>query len=216
VETIMSFSTRAMIAGLMLACAAPAPAQMFWTPPDFRGAAVMGAEPGLSLPLPGATQAELNANLLWNLRAGLNVAALQCQFSPTLRTVKLYNEVIAHHSKELASAFSTMGAYFKRKQGKGGQNALDQYTTRTYNGFSTMHAQLGFCFTAASIARDAIAQPKGELLSVARRRMRELRNSLVPKGDQSMVRSTALLSPLPRLDDACWDKNGRYQERACG
>ena len=212
----MSFSTRAMMAGLILACAAPAPAQMFWSPPDFRGAPVTGSEPALSLPLPGATPAELSANLLWNLRAGLNVAALQCQFSPTLRTVKLYNEVIAHHSKELAGAFATMGGYFKRRQAKAGQNAFDQYTTKTYNGFSTLHAQLGFCATAASIGRDAIAQPKGQLLAVARRRMREFRNSLVPRGDQSMVRTTALLSPLPRLDDQCWDRNGRYQERACG
>src|SRR3546814_21065606 len=70
------------------------------------------------------------------MRAGLNVAALQCQFEPTLLTLSNYNAMIAHHDDELANAFSTLTSYFKRVEGKRGQNALDQYGTRIYLGYS--------------------------------------------------------------------------------
>src|SRR3546814_13498054 len=85
------------------------------------------------------------------MRAGLNVAALQCQFEPTLLTLSNYNAMIAHHDDELANAFSTLTSYFKRVEGKRGQNALDQYGTRIYLGYSTVSAQYNFCETAASI-----------------------------------------------------------------
>ena len=188
--------------------AAPARAQLFWSPPDFRGPPVTGAEEGLGLPMPGATPAELSAHILWNLRAGLNVAALQCQFSPTLGTVRNYNDILAHHAKELSAAYTTLGKYFARTKGKGkpGQLALDQYNTKTYNSFSTLRAQLGFCQTASSIGREALTLPKGQLLSLARLRMREFRNSLVPAYERVFTLAAWPTYPLPRLDDACWTK----------
>jgi hypothetical protein len=39
-----------------------------------------------------ATPTEQEAHALWSLRAALNVAALQCQFSPFLATVRNYND----------------------------------------------------------------------------------------------------------------------------
>ena len=138
-------------------------AALFWIPPDFSGAPVSGAEPGIGLAMPGATAAELTAHLIWNMRAGLNVAALQCQFSPALLSVRNYNDLLRQHSAELTSAYSAIGGYFKRTGGKTWQTKFDQYTTRTYNGFSTLKAQLGFCETAGRIGREALTQPKGSL-----------------------------------------------------
>lgn len=206
----MAFRSRlgvacAGLAALMLA-AAPAEAQLYWNPPDFSGPPVKGDEPGITIPLPGATPAELSANLLWNMRAGLNVAALQCQFAPTLMTVKNYNAVLAHHGPEFAAAFTTLGAYFKRTKGKGGQNALDQYTTRTYNGFSTLYAQRSFCQVAGAIGADALTRPKGKLILLARGRMQEFRNSLTPASDRVFMASAMPYLPAPRMDDACWTK----------
>jgi hypothetical protein len=83
----------------------------------FQGRHDRPSDPLVGLPIPGATPAEHRANLLWNMRAGLNVAALQCQFSPYLRAVDNYNGILAHHSEELASAYTTLNAYFKRVQG---------------------------------------------------------------------------------------------------
>src|SRR3546814_14038564 len=122
------------------------------------------------------------------MRAGLNVAALQCQFEPTLLTLSNYNAMIAHHDDELANAFSTLTSYFKRVEGKRGQNALDQYGTRIYLGYSTVSAQYNFCETAASIGRDAIFQPRGTLYQLAQKRIGELRNALVPHGERSEER----------------------------
>ena len=219
-------------------------AQLFWKSPDFSGQPVTGDEPGILQPLPGATPDELQAGLVWTLRAGLNVAALQCQFAPALRTVKLYNDGIAHHDKEYDEAQATLLRYFSRsaagapptpaakpakgKSGKAkapaaskaGQNNFDQFTTRTYNSFSTLHAQLGFCQTAGKIGRIAIGTPKGELHTVATQYMREFRNSLIPAGD--LLYSYGGPQPLrladvDALSPACFNTNGEvlYQKRGC-
>jgi hypothetical protein len=196
-----------------------AKAYLFWLPPNFAGDPVKGDEPGLGIPVPGANEKEVRAHLLWNLRAGLNVAALQCQFSPALRTVRNYNEILAQHSAELNSAYTAISGYFKRTAGKTWQTALDQYTTRTYNGFSTLYAQYGFCETAAMIGRDALSQRKGDLYLTAQGRMREFRNSLVPAGDRLFSnKATPLLAinlNLPPLDPKCYDKKDRLRKK-CG
>lgn len=197
---------------------AQASAFLFWSPPSFAGAPVKGDEPGLGLPMPKATEKETRAHLLWNMRAGLNVAALQCQFAPALMTVRNYNDVLRQHSEELNGAYKDISAYFKRTAGKTWQTALDQYTTKTYNGFSTLYAQVGFCETAGSIGRDALDRRKGDLYRTAQDRMREFRNSLVPAGDGLYGRRPAYLSTslqLPSLDEKCWDKRDRLRKR-CG
>jgi len=196
--------------------AASASAFLYWQKPDFAGAPVTGDESGIILPLPSATPAEIRAGLLWNLRAGLNVAALQCQFEPLLMTVYNYNDVIKHHANELDEAYKTLNGYFKRTGGPGWQSKMDQYTTRTYNGFSTLNAQLGFCETAASIGRDAIGRPRGGLHFTAENRMRELRNSLIPMQDR-LYATRFYLAPraLPPLDAKCWDRKNRFNAKKC-
>ena len=201
--------------------ASPASAQFFMQSHDFAGTPAKGDEPGMMQPMPGATDAEERAGLTWTLRAALNVAALQCQFEPTLTSVDNYNAVIKDHNVELKNAFDTLTKYYTRtaKSKAGGQKALDQFGTRTYSGFATVAAQFGFCQTAASIARDAVVAPRGTLGDVAERRMRELRNSLVPYGEQRFAfylsRETAA-TPLPSLDPRCWSKKGDWNARKCG
>ncbi len=99
----MAFRTKhgAQIAAAAAAftIAVPAPAQLYISQPDLRASPIEPSDPLVGLPLPGATSAEYRANLLWNLRAGLNVAALQCQFSDYLRAVPNYNGLLAHHSR---------------------------------------------------------------------------------------------------------------------
>lgn len=196
----------AAVAAAMLAT--PAPANFFWKAPDLRGAPVTGAEPGMVGNLPGATPAELRAALVWNLRSALNVAALQCQFDPTLLTLNQYNHLIDHHKKELGAAFQTLSDYFKRNDKKGWQGKVDSYGTRTYSGFSTVGAQLTFCETSGSIGRDALFTPKGQLYMLAEARMKELRNSLVLSGEQQFrFWIPPYRAVLPNLDDKCWSKD---------
>ncbi len=197
----------------------PASAQLFWNPPSFAGEAVEGGEPGIAQPLPGATTAELKANAMWAMRAGLNVAALQCQFSPTLMTVKNYNTLLSQHAKELNAAYTTITKYFQRtvKGVRASQIALDQYTTRTYNGFSTLRAQLSFCQTASRIGYDALGRPPGQFKNTVSQRMREFRNSLIPVEDPIYPELVDLPRvPLPPLNKECWDKRNTLKPECRG
>ena len=209
-----AFSAAAM-AGL--AGAQSAGAQLFVNTPDFKAAPIEGSDPLVGIPIPGATPAEYRAHLLWNLRAGLNVAALQCQFSPYLRAVDNYNGILAHHSEELASAYTVLNGYFKRVQGAKGQKAFDDYTTSTYNNFSTLQAQYGFCQTASGIAKEALTRPKGQFYVTAQNRMRELRNSLVAAYDRGLTYNPYQLKmpAMPELREECFDKKNRLRKR-CG
>ena len=74
---------------------------------------------------PARPRPNIAPHLLWNLRAGLNVAALQCQFSPYLRTVANYNALLAHHNRELAAAYTALEGYFRRVNGRTGPRQFD-------------------------------------------------------------------------------------------
>lgn len=212
----------AAAAGIFMS--APASAQFFLKPADLKGEPVTGAEPGMTGPeLPNASEAELHAALVWNLRAALNVAALQCDFEPTLLTVGNYNALIVDHASELKSSYDTLEKYFTRVNSnnkKAGQTALDRFGTRVYSGFSTITGQYSFCQTAADIGREAMFRPRGQLVDLAVSRMRELRESLRPWGEQQFPRSFNRAQPqlmmLPPFgDDKCWDQ-GAYDRDACG
>ena len=196
---------------------APAPAQLYLSPPDLRASPIEPSDPLVGLPLPGATAAEYRAHLLWNLRAGLNVAALQCQFSDFLRAVPNYNGLLAHHSVELAAAYTALNNYHKRTLGAKGQKAFDDYSTITYNNWSAAQAQQIFCNTATNITKTALAAPKGQLFPVAQARLRELRHALVPAYEPRPAYRPYLIrfNALPPLTPECYNKKGVLR-RACG
>ncbi|GAA4780296.1 hypothetical protein GCM10023219_30310 [Stakelama sediminis] len=201
--------------------AAPASAQFFVKPVDLNGPRVTGAEPGiLGQAFPGATQAELHAALVWNLRAALNVAALQCNFAPDLLVREQYNAILDTHATELKQAYDTLGHYFERtsKSKRAGQTALDQYGTRLYSGLSTVGGQLSFCETAAKVGSKALFAPPGGLTNIAEQYMYEIRRSLLNWGDQVFA-NFYVYFPAPQLpdftNDRCWDQ-GEYQDRKCG
>jgi hypothetical protein len=211
---------RAVLAAALVALAAtqPAGAQLFVNDPDFRRGPIDGSDPLVGLPIPGATPAEYRAHILWNLRSGLNVAALQCQFSRYLRVVDNYNALLAHHSGELANAYTALNGYFRRIHGaRDGPRRFDDYSTATYNNFSTLQAQMGFCQTAGNITKEALTRPKGELYQLATVRMRELRNSLVAIGDPIRIVGAGVRGlPLPNLADPCANLRGRALRRCEG
>jgi hypothetical protein len=219
---LVSRITIMLAAAAGVLAAAPASAQFFLKSANLTGTPVTGAEPGMTGPaLPGATAAELRAALVWNLRAALNVAALQCQFEPTLLTLPNYNSLLKDHAVELRESYGTLEKYFIRtnKNAKAGQTELDKYGTRVYSSFSTVSAQLTFCQTAASISHEALFTRRGNFGDLAQARMRELRASLAPWGEQYRSTSGYTLPPFGRLpafgDKRCWKKD-RYQTKRCG
>ncbi len=209
----------AVVAGLALGAAVPASAQFYLKSRDYSGAEIQGDEPDVVQPLPGATPAERRAGVAWTLRAGLNVAALQCGFQPTLLAVHSYNAMLSDHKAELSASWDALGKYFNRTSGSKlkGQNALDHFQTLTYSSFSTIQAQLNFCQTAAAVGRDAAFTPRGQFGALAGQRLRELRNSQSPAGELSFARYLYTdRTPLPRFDAECWDKNMVWREKKCG
>lgn len=200
--------------------AGPAQAQFFLKSPDMRGAPVRGDEPGVMVPLPGATPAEMRAGLVWSMRAALNIAALQCQFEPQLLAVPSYNALLLDHKDELKQSLDLLGGYFARvKKSKPlGQRALDEYGTKIYSSFSTVGGQRTFCQTAGGIAHDALFLPRGSFYRIAENRMRELRNSLKPAGEQFFPGRLGMSYryAMPRLEPICWTKRDEYDDRRCG
>ena len=144
------------------------------------------ADPGLTTPgimVPKAivlvrpTPAEQSAHAVWSLRAALNVAALQCQYSPFLRTVDNYNAMLKKHERELASAQTRMIGHFTRTQ-KAGMAAFDRYNTRSYNSFSTLDAQYSFCWAAGQAGQALRVGNVGSMAAIAQTAVPELRRAL--------------------------------------
>jgi hypothetical protein len=179
---------RASVIAAALALPGAAAAQLFLVDPQFPNGPIEASDPLVGVPIPGATPDEYRAHLIWNMRSGLNVAALQCQFSPYLRSVDNYNALLTHHSTEFANAYTALNGYFRRLHGaREGPRRFDDYSTQTYNNFSTLHAQYGFCQVASSITKDALAIRKGQFHQLAIQRMRQLRGSLTPAYDHILV-----------------------------
>ena len=138
-----------------------------------RGAPVTGDEPGSASRCPARPPAELRAALVWNMRAALNVAALQCQFEPTLLTVRNYNAILIDHSAELKGAFDTLTKYFARTaRRKARARPRSTSSARApIRASSTVGGAVDFCQTAAAIGRDAVFTPRGELRHARGQRM---------------------------------------------
>lgn len=161
-------------------------------------AAVQGtpAVPGLMTPkevkLRPTTPVEAEANAVWSTRAALNIAALQCQFSPYLATVRNYNDFLRQHADELDRARATLVAHFKRYDGTQAQNSFDRYTTQTYNSYSTLDAQYSFCEAAGIAGRTALTVRKGEFGRRAGALRDGMRLSLIPVPTLSLLQSVTI------------------------
>lgn len=202
-------------AALSAALPGAAHAQLFFTDPVIARGPIEPGDPLVGLPLPGATPTEYRAALLWNFRVSLNVAALQCQFSRYLRSVDIYNAFIDHHAVELLGAYRQLEGYFRRTRGAAGQREFDQWSTRTYSGFTTFVGQASFCQTASAAGREALAARKGALYPVAQNHMRSIRISLGAHRDYLAQPEAALLSPIPAtmFGNPCEGMRGRDLRR---
>jgi hypothetical protein len=200
-----------LLTAVTIAVAQPATAQIFWQSPDFRGTPMVPGETSFGIAMPGATPAEESAAIAWQLRSGLNVMALQCQFDKTLLAQDSYNGILINHREELAKIYKTLNGYFTRtnRGAKAAQDALDKYGTKNYTSFSTVRAQFGYCQAASNIARATLFAPRGSFQTVAVERVRELRNALIPQGEQLFRFGAKLPITYPDFDEKrCWNKRG--------
>ncbi|MDO7842572.1 hypothetical protein [Sphingomonas immobilis] len=203
----------------LLALAQPASAQFFFKSHDMTGPAVTGTEGEFSTAFPKATADEVRAALVWRVRSALNVAALQCQFEPTLMSVQNYNAVLFNHEAEFKKNYAVLGKYFVRvsKTPRIGQDALDRFGTRTYSSYTAVNAQRGFCQTASKIAERAAYAPRGTFVDIALDQFRTLNNSLVYWSEERFPGRPRMASVayVPNLDPRCWDRRG-WLAKKCG
>ncbi len=197
--------------------ATPASAQKIWQPIDYAGAPISAQDPAFDQAMPGATAAETSAAFVWHFRSALNLAALQCGFEPTMRTLPSYIALLEDHRAELSQAYSTLTNYFKRTRKAGALAAQDAFSTKIISRYSTVRGQVGFCEQAGIAGHLAKFIPRGGLTQLARERLPYLRNAQKPFGDQLFARrSYAIqLTRYPKPDLACWDKKGQYLS-SCG
>jgi hypothetical protein len=143
---------------------------------------ILPITPGIMVPKPVVltkpTPIEARAHAVWMLRAALNVAALQCQYSPFLRTVDNYNQMLRKHGAELTAAQATMVRHFNRTMKRGGAASFDRYNTRSYNSFSTLDAQYNFCWAAGQAGGTLRVANVGSMASVAEAMVPALRAAL--------------------------------------
>jgi len=133
------------------------------TPPS--GAVALMAIP--SVGMDGVRQT-VNTNIskdqqLWNLRSGLNVAALNCLKPQHVALVGNYRELLKKHSRELASTNRALQSEFRKRYGAKYHNDQDAYMTRVYNYFALPPALPKFCDEALSVSNDLRAVPTGKL-----------------------------------------------------
>ncbi len=147
--------------------------------------------------LAGLTAAESAAYDLWSLRAGLNVAAIQCQFSGFLRTVPSYNGLLNQHSREFTAANTALDRYFVRTKGaRASKLEHDRFNTRLWQSFSSIDSQLPFCETAAVVGREVLATPVGKLGPAAGPLLARLRTAFGPPPADSIAGLTGLSVPV--------------------
>lgn len=107
-----------------------------------------------------ASVSELEA--IWDMRAALNVAALQCQNDPLLALPDRYNTFLRMHGGELKRVHTAL------VRQRGGQAKFDRINTQTYNKFATIKQKALFCARAADISVEAMNAAPDQLLTVAR------------------------------------------------
>lgn len=94
---------------------------------------------------------------VWNLRAGLNVAALSCRRTPGVQ--RDYRKLLSRHKDLLAATYEA-----ERRRGGSG---FDRQQTRLYNRFANQRSPARFCQTAAGVAKEASAMESARLVPAA-------------------------------------------------
>lgn len=103
---------------------------------------------------------------LWELRAGLNVAALSCKGRGRASVAGPYARMLSRHKTLLAQAYSAE----QRRHGGG----FDRQQTRLYNRFSNQRDPARFCAAAAGVASRAAAMDSPTLARTAPALLREI------------------------------------------
>lgn len=143
-----------------------APPPVLVPPPPPKPTPPRGAAPNLTIPVatPDGGYATLNRGLttdaaLWHLRAGLNVAVLQCN-TGNPAGVDSYNRMLKAHAARFTAAFKALETQYRRGGGDW-QDRFDDAMTRVYNYFAQPPVRDQFCATALPMLVQVADLPVG-------------------------------------------------------
>lgn len=100
---------------------------------------------------------------LWNVRSGLNVAALNCLQAQHASLVENYRTFLRQHRRELARTNNRLTSQYRAEHGRNFRNAQDAYNTRVYNYFALPPALPAFCEVAHELSKEIVQVPAGQL-----------------------------------------------------
>ena len=155
--------------------APPPPAPMLMpTPPN-------SAAPTLTIPIVDAMGRRMTPNVdlspeqaLWQLRIGLNVAALNCRGPNEAALVADYARFLNANRAANTRAERWVIADQGRRTGGNGIAARDALSTRLYNYFAQPPVNADFCRTATSVMALAAAEPTATIMNFASTQLPEV------------------------------------------
>lgn len=101
---------------------------------------------------------------IWNFRAAMNVAALNCRDVAWDQMIPLYTNFLNTHKTRLNQANNAVDAEYKRNNpGKNGLRVRDTQTTAIYNYFSFPPLRVDYCNMALAKLTEANALPSTAL-----------------------------------------------------
>lgn len=142
-----------------------------------RPKAPFGAAGNVSIPSIGADGVRhtilvdsVDSQLVWNLRAAYNVAALNCNGPAYVEIADNYRAFLKSHAKPLARANAGVDATFKAKYGaKDYIRTRETYMTQVYNYFAYPPTLTHFCDAALVMSRESAAIKAADLPDFSKR-----------------------------------------------
>lgn len=111
------------------------------------------------IPVPRAAPGVLPINrglgageMLWHVRAALNVAALVCTAPAYAALAARYNAFLRRHDGALAQAYKAEEARYREHYGANWQRAFDRHQTALYNSFADPRATRLLCGQAMVVS----------------------------------------------------------------
>jgi len=179
----MNLSRKIIVAGLLASVAACAPKPPPTPPPP--PVPVVIVVPPRPLPPGNAAVTQIlpgrgidgrfvtaNSNVtgdraFWQLKIGLNVAAIGCRGLEETTLVSAYNNIIKTHGKAIKSTEKTVITQLGKENRNNGIAARDKLSTQLFNYFAQPPAQRGFCARANEIAQLVSATPTAQVIEQA-------------------------------------------------
>ncbi|NJS15434.1 MAG: hypothetical protein HC788_13550 [Sphingopyxis sp.] len=138
----------------------------------------------------------------WQLKTGLNVAAIGCRGGNEAALVAAYNQIIKNHTRSIQAAEKKVIADLAKANRTTGVKERDRLSTQLFNYFAQPPAQTEFCRRATVIAQTVATTPSAQLIANAESQLATL--------DQPFTDFYAAFERY-KIDAATWD--ARYAPR---